>query len=268
MTREEILTAIREVAEKLGHPPTFSQLEDMTAMRRRDVRRHFRTFNLALEESGVEQGFNSRRIPEHELFLEWAMIARKLKKLPSAQQFQERSKYTVGPYQRRCRHWSRVPQVMHEYAKSHGLADDWQDVMEMIRRRDEEALAATSDAWPRSGLRAPKIISDRPVYGPAMVPAALIHEPINENGVLFLFGAWAAKLGLMVTLVQMGFPDCEALREVAPGRWQRIRIELEYESRNFLKHGHRVEDCDMIVCWINNWPECPLEVIELSKIVG
>ena len=22
--------------------------------------------------------------------------------------------------------------------------------------------------------------------------------------------------------------------------------------------------CDLIVCWENNWPECPLEVIELK----
>ena len=24
----------------------------------------------------------------------------------------------------------------------------------------------------------------------------------------------------------------------------------------------------MIVCWKHNWPECPLEVLELSKFVG
>jgi hypothetical protein len=29
-----------------------------------------------------------------------------------------------------------------------------------------------------------------------------------------------------------------------------------------------VDKCDIIVCWINNWPECPLEVVELSKIVS
>jgi len=29
-----------------------------------------------------------------------------------------------------------------------------------------------------------------------------------------------------------------------------------------------VNDADMIVCWKHNWPECPLEVLELSKLVG
>jgi hypothetical protein len=93
----------------------------------------------------------------------------------------------------------------------------------------------------------------------------LAHGPMNEQGVLFLFGAVAEQLGFLVTRIQAGYPDCEAMVEVAPGVWQRIRIELEYESRNFVMHQHDLADCDAIVCWIDNWPECPLPVIELSK---
>ena len=44
-------------------------------------------------------------------------------------------------------------------------------------------------------------------------------------------------------------------------------IEFEHESRNFLKHMHPVKGCDLIVCWKHNWPECPLEVVELSRAV-
>jgi hypothetical protein len=56
--------------------------------------------------------------------------------------------------------------------------------------------------------------------------------------------------------------------EVQPGKWQRVRVEFEYESRNFLKHLHEVKGCDVIVCWIHNWPECPLEVVELRSVVN
>jgi hypothetical protein len=54
-----------------------------------------------------------------------------------------------------------------------------------------------------------------------------------------------------------------------PEKWQRVRIEFEFEieSRNFLTHGHDVKGCAMIV-WKHNWPECPLEVLELSKLFG
>jgi hypothetical protein len=47
-----------------------------------------------------------------------------------------------------------------------------------------------------------------------------------------------------------------------------VKIEFEYESRNFLRHMHDPAKCDIIVCWEHNWPECPLEVIELKKEIG
>ncbi len=77
------------------------------------------------------------------------------------------------------------------------------------------------------------------------------------------------RLGLHVERMQQAFPDCEAVREVEPDRWQRVRIEFEYASRNFQEHRHHPEGCDVIVCWTHNWDECPkeLEVIELKRIV-
>jgi hypothetical protein len=113
----------------------------------------------------------------------------------------------------------------------------------------------------------PQLRLDEPIYGPPMTDAHLMMEPTNEQGVLFLFGAVARKLGFAVIRVQTGFPDCEAYREVEPGRWQRVWIELEEESRNFLRHGHDPAKCHLIVCWRHNWEECPLEVIELRSAV-
>jgi hypothetical protein len=71
-----------------------------------------------------------------------------------------------------------------------------------------------------------------------------------------------------VTRVQTEFPDCEAMWEILPEKWQRVRIEFEYESKNFLRHFHQARECDLIVCWTHNWPECPLEVVELKKEIG
>ncbi len=79
----------------------------------------------------------------------------------------------------------------------------------------------------------------------------------------------AHRLGFRVLSLQSGFPDCEAMREVQPGKWQRVRIEFEFFSRNFKEHGHDPDLCDVIVCWQHNWPNCPphLEVVELSRVV-
>jgi hypothetical protein len=109
----------------------------------------------------------------------------------------------------------------------------------------------------------------RPIYGnPTRFPG-LPHEPVNEQGVVLLFGMLTKKLDYLVENVQKGFPDCEAMRLIAPGRWQRVSIEFEFESRNFRDHGHAADRCDVIVCWRHNWPDCPrhIEVVELSTII-
>ena len=108
----------------------------------------------------------------------------------------------------------------------------------------------------------------QPTYGAPIQCGALVFAPTNEFGVLFLFGAIADRLGFLVLRVQAQFPDIEALRMVGRDKLQRVRVELEQESRNFLKHGHDPNGCDLIVCWEHNWEECPLEVIELKTVIA
>ena len=112
-------------------------------------------------------------------------------------------------------------------------------------------------------------LSARPTYGNPIDFRGLRHEPVTEQGVVFLFGMVAKELGYMVEAVQTGFPDCEAKRQIGPDKWQRVRIEFEFESRNFRDHGHACDGCDVIVCWRHNWPEIPdhLEVVELSTVI-
>jgi hypothetical protein len=135
-----------------------------------------------------------------------------------------------------------------------------------------EAEAGADDTpGPRSGGRALEMAHKEPVvYGAPLNLAAMAHAPTNEGGVLFLFGVLAERLGFRIERVQTSFPDCEAKREVRPGVWKHSKVELEFESRNFKDHRHDPKGCDVIVCWVHNWPECPrgIEVIELSRIVG
>lgn len=107
------------------------------------------------------------------------------------------------------------------------------------------------------------------LYGDFINFRGLQHAPVNEQGVVFLFGMICRELGYVVEIVKQGFPDCEAKRRVRSKAvmWQRVRIEFEYQSRNFRQHGHDPDQCDVIVCWEDNWPECPLEVVELRSIL-
>ena len=105
------------------------------------------------------------------------------------------------------------------------------------------------------------------MYGEPMLLPGMAHAPVNEAGVMFAFGVLAPRLGFVVKRWQVEFPDIQAVREMAKGQWQDANVEVEYESRNFLKHGHDPKKCDVIVCWIHNWPECPkeIEVVELRN---
>ena len=66
-----------------------------------------------------------------------------------------------------------------------------------------------------------------------------------------------------------GYPDCVAKRYIGKGKWEELRIELSSRSSEFPRHKHLPADCDAIVCWINDWPDCPekIEVIELQSVV-
>lgn len=92
----------------------------------------------------------------------------------------------------------------------------------------------------------------------------LVYSPINENGVIFLFGKVTKDLNMYIEEIKPGFPDCVARRFTGRG-WERVAIEFEYKSSSFVEHKHDVNDCDIIVCWEHDWPDCPLEVIELRE---
>ena len=64
----------------------------------------------------------------------------------------------------------------------------------------------------------------------------LVYSPINENGVILLFGKVASDLNMYVEEIRREFPDCVGCRFNGKG-WERVDIEFEYVSSNFREHG-------------------------------
>lgn len=263
MTKEEIILAIRECAEELGRIPTVAELKEMRKVGLRTVKRFFGRYADALREAGFDPHGAGYRLDLETLFKDWAAIARKLGKLPSLLEYNKHSEFSVGPLIGRFGGWTEVPRGLLQFAREKGLEEGWEDVMGTIERYENLNRGADK----RSSAAATRSKKDRPLYGAPLGVAGMVHAPTNEMGVVFLFGMMAGQLGLVLTKIQQGFPDCEVMREVESGKWERIPAEVEFESRNFLLHGHDPEGCEMIVCWIHNWPECPewIEVVELSR---
>lgn len=269
MNKQEAMATIMKCAEELGHVPSQTELTKMSNVNRRQIRKYFGSYKGALLECGLSRSGGGYRVEPADLFLDWARIVRQLKKLPSLSEYEYASDYSHTPLTSRYGGWMKVPAAMKHFAEKHGLAEEWSDVLKIVEEQEQGEAARAKSSGPTTGSRkgAP-VLMNQPIYGPMIRPYPLILGPMNEDGVIFLFGALAEKLGYAVTLIQGAFPDCEAYRQIEGGFWQRVRIEFEHQSRNFLIHGHDVGGCDVIVCWEHNWPECPLEVIELKKVVS
>jgi HNH endonuclease len=278
LSKEEIIALVRKVAEELGHRPNQFEFWQAAKAKKEDIRRMFGSYRELVQEAGFEALGPGYYLTTDQLLADWAAVARKLGKTPTVMQYNKTGKYSHRAFRVRWKSWHDVPTAMMAWAAEKWPDRQWDDVMEIARkcakerkkagwksgRKKYNRLTSTEDA----GLTSTPKKSAGAVYGRPIMMQELATAPTNEAGVIFLFGALARQLGFMVLRVQQGFPDVEALRRAADGVWRWVRIELEFESRNFLLHGHDPKGCDLIVCWTHNWPSCPVEVVELSKIIG
>jgi hypothetical protein len=282
MTKEEIVRSIRVCAKKLRRNPNLRELRAMAGVPVKHVYNRLGSLSKALRAAGLE-GIGPGYSPAEETVLrDWASVARKLKKLPSILEYERAGRFSGKPFQRLYGSWSGTAEGFCKFAGKPGRRGQWHDVLEMIvdaKSRSATAASRTAAGTNATGgpatqekdhgwkkrFRKGGILRDRPVYGPPLLWPELAYAPVNELGVVFVFGMMARRLRFVVHRLQAGFPDCIAMREVAPGVWQRVRIEFEFESRNFKKHKHRRDKCDVIVCWKHNWKDCPLDVVELGR---
>jgi hypothetical protein len=265
--KRAIITAIQECARKLGTTPSFHKMNGMTGIGMHRIERHFGGYNAALGACGLEPHDAGRPRTMEELFEDWAEVARKIGKAPTRAQFDRHGRNSPRPLMRIFHSWSAIPEGMRQYALEHGLEGAWRDVigiteLEMKSRRNVSRMS------PIAGAEPPRERQKRTSFGDPLTHLPMVHAPTCENAVLFLFGAVANDLGFKVRRMQAAFPDCLAVRRVGENRWEDVKVELELMSRNFAAHGHDPKGCDLIVCWEHNWPECPLEVVELRKEIA
>lgn len=108
---------------------------------------------------------------------------------------------------------------------------------------------------------------ERSIVGSLINFRGMVYSPINEQGVVLLFGKVLKDLNMYVEEIKTGYPDCVARRRTGKG-WERIYIEFEYSSSGFKSHLEDYKSgkkCDLVVCWIHEWKECPVPVLESKE---
>ncbi|MCK4654215.1 MAG: hypothetical protein KAU01_07195 [Candidatus Cloacimonetes bacterium] len=110
------------------------------------------------------------------------------------------------------------------------------------------------------------------IVGPLINFRGLVYSPLNEQGVVFLFSRVLEDLNLYIEEIRTAYPDCVARRYTGKG-WERVYIEFEYKSKNFIHHKHDPNECDIIICWEDNLKKNDLkklngiEIIELKSFI-
>ncbi len=111
-------------------------------------------------------------------------------------------------------------------------------------------------------------VSNDEGLGEPMELEVMGYAPTSEAGVIVLFAHFLKKLGFeRIEFIRAGFPDACVLKKVGE-KFERKYIEFEFQSSSFRIHiknpKHKNIKCDYIVCWENDFINCPVPVIELK----
>ena len=276
MSKAKILDALRALTAKLERVPSYAELKAATGISKAMLKRHFRSLSDGLRKAGLEPSKAQVLLRSETLLEDWALVARKMGRLPSSNCYEKAGRYSRAVYYQRFGSWKAIPAQFAAFAEQRGAEEQWRDVLAMIADRKvlekqvaEDGGSASPEQAEAGMRRRHPVYPERPLLGAPMQFPGMSYEPVNESGVSMLFAMLAVQLGFQIERVQTEFPDVVAVREVQPGKWQRVNIEVEFNSRNFVAHGHPMNGCDVIVCWRHNWEECPvrIEVVELRTVV-
>lgn len=217
-TKDDILNAIRCTATDLGKRPSRSAFISHTRISEYQILKHFPSWNSAVEAAGLEPDMTNVQIEDDELLSDWGRLVRELRQIPTRVQYRHYGKFGAGSFEHHFGPWSCLPEKFRAFAEQR---EEWTDVLALLpvkktdkrvthfnRSTSKENKGIENSSVPISHTRNHSKLGDRPVYGNHIDFRGLRHEPVNENGVIFLFGIVARELGYSVESVQAGFPDC------------------------------------------------------------
>lgn len=278
-TRDALIAAARDVAAKRGSNrlslPAFCKATGINPAR---IYARFDDWPTLCADAGLRPGEKPPEISSDRLLADLHAAIVDSGGFDRAASLLRRVPGSPGTYYRRFGDWAGILRALRAWTAAH--APDFAYGRDLDRRLANQerrkprggvapAKTATSPPWRSTGAR---------VSGPPLAFRGMAAAPVNEMGVVLVFGMIAADIGYAVDAIGTAFPDCTGRRLVAGGaagargvaddRWEPVRIEFEYRSRSFYYHGHDADECDVIVCWQHDWPDCPIEVLALEDVVA
>lgn len=271
--RNYIINEFKRIAKELGKQ-SISRREFLSNSNVSEwhILKIFGSYNDAVIAAGLKPIPKAIRPSPEEIFEEMFRVFNEEGHICSALEFGRKSKFSRDLPARVFGSWEKALLSFSEWMKTSGRdiqsisfpLDKKKPSIESAAKRDKRIEIGKKDI---QDIAYESIGSSR--YGSFINFRGLLHAPINEQGVVFLFGMVCFELGFVIEVVRSDFPDCEGKRRIDRKKdyWERVRIEFEYRSSNFKEHEHNPSECDLIVCWEHDWEECPIEVIELKSVI-
>lgn len=271
MDKEEVISELRRVATDLNSVRlTQNQFKQYGRVSLGAICNKFGSWNQALEAAGLPTAppgpnaeLHQQKISDEDLLQEIIRLTEELGKKPTNSEMNAKGRYSEKPYRKRWGSFTKAREVA--YAK-YGFPTQRSGVEVSAEQQSLQAQAITETQVMVPQTHKPKESNRRKKvqFGEPIDFRGLRFAPINEQGVVYLFGMISRELGFLIESIRTEYPDCEGKRciDKRKQRWEHVLIEFEYRSSNF---DHSPDDCDLIVCWIHDWEDCPIEVLELRS---
>ncbi len=274
MDKQDIIAELRRVAEKLQTSNlSGTQFAKHGRISITTVRNNFGTWNKAIESAGLNATLpgpspdsHQRKFSDDELLQEIIGLTKELGKEPSATEMAASGRHSQTLYRKRWGTFAKARQVAYArfgFPNIQSVQTDGSG-----RAPQTEPTSTAEKVIVPQTYKPPESPRRKKVqFGEPIDFRGLRFAPINEQGVVYVFGMISRELGFLIESIRTDYPDCEGKRciDSQKQRWEHVLIEFEYQSSNFREHGHSPEDCDLIVCWIHDWADCPIEVLELKS---
>jgi hypothetical protein len=249
---ERLVALLQDTAARLGlRQITRDRFHAETGVAESRIRKAFGTYNKLVETAGLQPYLHNQAVTEDAMLAALRDAVREAGRPIGQSHFARVGRFSIRPYQRRWASWAEVTTALCAWIARN---DPEFPHLAALRRQGEIEVERQASRDAEASRR----------YGHLLNFRGLLHAPVNEQGVILLFGAVAAELGFLIESIGTVFPDCDAKRVAEDGTLERVRIEFEHRSRSFREHEHDPAGCDLIVCWEHNWPDCPVEVLELG----
>jgi hypothetical protein len=248
---ESLVSLLQETAARLGlRQITRERFRQETGVAESRVRKAFGTYNALVRAAGLQPNIVHQTISEDAMLSALRDAVREAGGPIGQSHFARLGRFSIRPYRRRWASWAEALTALCAWIERHDPGFPHLAALRRYTETEHERQAAHREEGSRR-------------YGHLLNFRGLLHAPVNEQGVVLLFGAVAGELGFLIEGIGTEFPDCDAKRHAEDGTLERVRIEFEHRSRSFREHEHDPARCDLIVCWEHNWPDCPVEVLEL-----